>query len=992
MKKYIIIILTLQAFCLNVGAQEKLKGRVVDAQTQEPLAGAVIKVKETNITAISNNDGEFELTLAKGKYQLSFQYLSYGSKELVVAIPFDKALLKIDLSANLNDLNEVQVIGYGTTTKRLSTGSISTLSSKDISSQPVSNILSAMSGRLAGITIQTTNGLPGGNINVQIRGKGSIAAGTSPLYIVDGVPFDGSSPNAFNSNISVNNIAGNISPLNNINPADIETITVLKDADATSIYGSRGSNGVVIINTKQVRKDGTAVDIGFKTGLSTAAQLPKILNLEQYLQMRKEAFANAGIIPSSNPTSSSYAPDLTVWSQTKSTDWIDYIFGGNAKLDELRISLGSKTTHNGFQINGNYRKEGTILSKDDVYDRAGITASYHFNKGKFNLTSSIQFSNQKSDYSNLSSSNTFLLAPNYPLYQADGSFNWFGGNNVLAEMNARSISQTSNLMNSLQLEQGLFSFLSLKVNLGYTQSIYKQMLKNPLIAQRPNAVNSVRHSNNSIKSLIIEPQLNFNHSISKHAFNGLLGLTFQDRKAQREFLQLSNFNVEQLMEDWGAGAIIDSKSNNETLYRYNAVFARLGYSYANKYILNTTVRRDGSSRFGPSNRFGTFYAIAGAWIWSDENFIKNTVPIISYGKLRLSIGTTGNDQIGDGQYLSTYSSTGSNLYQGQSALRPNRISNANFHWETTLKRDVAVDVGLFNDRMLFSANYYKNSSKDQLLEQALPLLTGFSSYQANIPAVVVNKGFEFTGQFNFLQKQAVKGSLNFNINWVKNKLQSFQGLENSTYANVYKIGTDISTVPGYNWLGINPSNGMSVYGDINGQNELAPYAYHQLGTINPQIYGGIGTQWSYRGISLSVFGQFSKQNGLGFALSTLPGAGMTNGFLAIQQRWSPANLTAKFPAARLNSNDINYKNSSANFFDTSYFRLKSVAISYNVPTDFLKKISVKNLSLSIEAQNLLTLWNNKLPMFDPESGNLSSGLSRNMMPLKSMVLATQIKF
>ncbi|MBY0378358.1 MAG: TonB-dependent receptor plug domain-containing protein [Gammaproteobacteria bacterium] len=226
MKNYFIIILTLQAFCLNVGAQEKQKGRVVDAQTQEPLAGAIVKVLEPAQTVTTNNEGYFELALKKGKYQFQIQYLGYAVRDTTLSVP---SSIRISLRANSSQLNEVQITGYGQTTKRLATGSISSINAAELERQPITNVLSALAGRMPGVIVQTTNGLPGGNINVQIRGRGSIGAGTAPLYIIDGVPFDGEAPNAANSQIGYNSINGAISPLNNLNPTDIEQISVLQE-------------------------------------------------------------------------------------------------------------------------------------------------------------------------------------------------------------------------------------------------------------------------------------------------------------------------------------------------------------------------------------------------------------------------------------------------------------------------------------------------------------------------------------------------------------------------------------------------------------------------------------------------------------------------------------------------------------------------------------------------------------------------------------------
>ncbi len=989
--KYISTILMLFAFCLHAMAQEKLRGRVVDVQNRQPLAGAVIKIKTPAKTSISNNEGYFEIDLPKGTYELKVQYLAYGNKELLVQVPQQEPLL-LQLNANNNDLNEVQIIGYGQTTKRLNTGSVASISAKEIERQPVTNVLSALSGRMPGVTVQTTNGLPGGNISVQVRGRGSMAAGTEPLYIIDGVPFDAAPPNPSNTQLATNNVAGSISPLNNINPADIENITVLKDADATAIYGSRGSNGVVIINTKQSRGGDTKFDLNLRQGFSSVSQMPALMDLQSYLAMRREAFANSNRTPSADPTSANYAPDLTLWSQTEGTDWAAYMFGNTAAATDLQAKLSGGKANTLFAVSANYRNEGTVLPGNNSYRRAGLHSyiKHTSTNQKFDMAITMQYTDQATQLANLSGGNAYLLAPNYPLFAADGSYNWYAGTNLAAEATSSSQNKISNFITNLNLSYRVAKGLSLKLTTGLVSTSTQQQLKFPSSSLRPNLVNYVQHGNHINQSGIIEPQLTYDVKHKASSLSLLLGSTLQLRSNQRQYLQASNYSLEHLMEDWGSAGVIDSRSSNFSDYRYASVFARASYGYKNTYLLNATFRRDGSSRFGPGNRFGNFGAIGAAWIFSNLKAVKENLALLSFGKLRASYGLTGNDQIGDYQYLSTYNSPGANLYQGQATLRPSRISNADFRWETTIKKDLAIELGFFKDRLLLSANYFINQSRNQLVQYALPQITGFPNYQANLPAVVENRGWEMSANATLIQKHSLNWSVNFNLTLPTNELKSFENFEQSSYATLYQIGDDISRLGGYQSLGLNPTTGLPQYAGADGAVSTTPYNNFTLGKTSPDYYGGLGTNLGYGNFELSLFAQFVKQMARGHALSTYPGASIFNYYTLFLDRWSPENPNASYPAARVATYDSLYPNSSANIFDTSYLRLKSVALSYRLPSAWLKKMKLGSLALAVEGQNLFTFWNNNAAVLDPESGPLTSGLARNTPPLKTLMFGLSL--
>jgi TonB-linked SusC/RagA family outer membrane protein len=983
-----LIVLATLCFILKGYAQTgTIRGQISIGPPESPLPGATIRIRNTPSVTSTDKNGNFALTTTLTAGMLLISYTGYQTTEIPFKIP--APAIRIILKEDKGQLEDIVVIGYGETTRKLNTGSVAAISAKQIADQPVMNVLSALSGRMPGVFVQTTNGLPGGNINVQIRGKGSILAGTDPLYIVDGVPYENSPPNRSNDQQVTGYIGGTVSPLNNLNPSDIESITVLKDADATSIYGSRGTNGVVLIQTKRNKGDKTDLNINLNHGLSVLAQKPSLMNLEEYLSLRREAFANSGRTPSADPASIDYAPDLVQWDQNRSTDWSDYVVGGTARSTDLqaRISSGGKTTS--FSLSGNYRRDGTITIGENRFERGGISASLITRSAdeRFTMNLTGQLSSISSDLANTASSTgaSITLPPNYPVYLADGGYNWVTLSNIDASALATAKNRTGSQTGNLSLIYKPIENLNIKLSGGYTQSRYGQRLINPSRSLRPGLINNSVFGTNLSSSVIFEPQADYSIKKGRSRLNLLFGGTYQDRSSERELLQLGNYKLESLMEDFASAGTVDVRQRTDLCYRYVSAFARATYTLSDTYILNATVRRDGSSRFGPGNRFGNFGSIGGAVIISNLSFIKQSLPFLSFAKLRGSYGSTGNDQIGDYQYLSTYSSPGTNLYQGTATLAPNRISNENFRWEITYKSDIGLELGFWEDRMMLSADYYSNRSGNQLVLYTLPASTGFNSYQANLPAEVLNRGWEFSLSAEVLKSSRLKWRSNFNLTLPKNRLRSFENLATSSYALVYEIGYDISRISGYRYLGPDPQTGAARYAGQDGNPSASPYRYFTLGKLTPDLYGGWGNSLELGKMELEVFLQFVKSESRG-GLTSTPGRTAYNTYQLLEDRWSPQNPGALFPRASL-ATDNQMSLSSLNLFDSSYLRLKNISLSYRFGERASGKLGLRSLRIYAQAQNLLTLWNRSAALLDPESSSISAASTPT---LRSVSMGIQI--
>jgi len=960
----------------NVGID--ITGKVINEEN-EPVVGATVAVEGTGIAMATDSKGEFGFSNLKANDVLNVTNIGYQSLKISLA---GRTRITIKMTRVLGQLDETVIIAYGKTTKRLNTGSVSKVSADEIESQPVSNPLSPIQGRMPGVFVSTQNGMPGGNIVVQIRGKGSINAGTDPLYIVDGVPFI-SEPLNFTFSTLSTGIGGSTSPLNSINPNDIESIEVLKDADATAIYGSRAANGVILITTKKGKDGKTKVDLNLNTGISRLADFPKLLNLSEYLELRREGFKNDGIIPTI-----SNAPDLLVWDTTKSTNWPKYMLGGTSLSTSAQMSISGGNQYTNFLLSGNFRSEGTILPGSEKYQRNGMHLTLHHSsinrKFALDFSSSYTVDNNRS----LSSSifTTLTLPPNAPIYDSSGNYNWVGiSTNPAAILLDKSKSATDNILGNLTLQYEILPNLRIKTNFGYTKIELDQVMTYPKISLNPNYGSSsyAYYGDNRNTTYIVEPQIEYEKKINGSDIKLLLGTSYQYSIQEGSFISGNDYSNDDLLEFAGAAGTITA-TNLYTEYKYASIFGRFQYNYKEKYLVNLSMRRDGSSRFGPGKQYGNFGAVGAAWIFSKESFLSKS-KLLSYGKIRSSYGVTGNDLIDNYQYLSTYGITGTN-YQDIVTLAPFRIANANFGWENNKKFETALEIGLLKDRILFTAAWYLNRSGNQLIDYPLPYTSGpFGNYQANLPALIENYGWEFETNVFAIRTKNVSWSISGNISLPKNKLLKYPGLAASSFANSYVIGEDINIKKALHFTGVNSQTGLPEYEDVNHDGSITtPEDYVIVGKTSPFFYGGFGSNLSYKQFEIDIFFQFSKQYVQG--LATIPGL-LQNNFDVALTRWQKPGDKTNISRATVNPSDeyFNLPQSDAAFYNGSYLRLKNLAVSYNLPAKLAKHLRINNCKFYAEAQNLIT-WRKDTNLYDPETGTLG------IPPMKSIVGGIKITF
>ncbi|UUW11249.1 SusC/RagA family TonB-linked outer membrane protein [Flavobacterium plurextorum] len=965
--------------------QNQIKGTVTDGSA--PLPGVTIGVKGSgNNYAITDYSGQY-LINATAKDTLIFSFMGFKTKYVPVN---GSTKVDIKLEYDTTTLQEVRVnAGYYSVKESDRTGSIARITSKDIETQPVANVLATMQGRMAGVNITQTTGVAGGGFDIKIRGQNSLrSAANAPLYIIDGVPYS-SSPIGSGQTSSI--FPTSTSPLNSINPDNIESIEVLKDADATSIYGSRGANGVILITTKKGKSGKTKFTVTSSTGAGRVTKFLNLMNTQQYLAMRKQAFLNDGITQYSD---ADYDINGT-WDQNRYTDWQSELLGGTSQITDNQgtVSGGSQKTQ--FLLSGTYHNESTVFPGKFNYKRGGaqVNINHRSEDNKFQLAFSGSYTSQNNDQP--ASDLTYVarfLAPNAPdLYNEDRTLNWENQTweNPLANLNAKFKSKTKDLIANAVLSYDLFEGFSIKSSFGFTDLATLETRTAPSTIFNPvyniSSQRSALFQNQTARSSwIIEPQINWEKELGNGKIGFLAGSTFQSQTTNTLYQSGSGFSSNSLIYNLASAKVITVSLNDETQYKYQAFFGRLNYNWQDRYILNLTARRDGSSRFGPGRQFANFGAAGFAWLFTNENLVKK-ISWLSFGKLRGSYGTTGNDQIGDYQFFDTYSTTGIS-YDGLTGLLPSRLFNANFGWEINKKLEFALEAGLFKDRVFATAAWYQNRSSNQLVGIPLPGTTGFTSIQANLDAVVENKGLEFTFRTVNFQKQNFQWTTIFNVTSAQNKLVRFPGLQGSTYSQQYRIGKPLNIALLYKYKGVNPQTGIYEFEDLNNDGKISsPYDRQFTADLNPKYYGGIQNQIRYKGWNLDFLFQFVKQQNRLFPMGT---AGlMSNQQARMSDSWKQEgrNSTYQMYTTGINGTaltaDGNYSLSNAQITDASFIRLKNIALSYDIPLS----LKSTNCKLMLQAQNLLTIT--KYPDGDPEFTTYGY-----LSPLKVVTAGLQLTF
>lgn len=970
-----------------------VKGKITDEEGN-PLEGISVSVKGTGRGTNTNADGYFELAGVDENATLVISAVSIISREVKLN---GRTMLTIRATAKVTGLDETQIIAYGKTSRRLQTGSVSTVRSETIERQPVGNVLNALKASVPGLEIRQQSGVPGAAVQFNIRGLNSLTGANDPFILVDGVPLGVLNFESAGTTLSLGGVVSGYSALNSINPNDIESIEVLKDADATAIYGSRGANGVILITTKKAKSGKSEIGVNIYHGVGEINSKLKMLSTRQYLDMRYAAFANDGVDWRASTVS---APDLKLWDTTRYTDWQETLIGNTARYTNAQLSLSGGNALTSFSVSGNYWRETLVYPGDFANDRVSGRFSLNHRTAndrlRFNMTT--LYSNDFTDYPQFNVNAAYTLPPNAPaIYNADGTLNWEGGSwtNPFAPLYKVAEMNTHNLNVSGQIAYKLFKNLWIKTDLGYGRINNEHIALEPKTSFSPfgtNVRSRAGFRTNNAGSWNVEPYLDYELKLWKGKLSALLGTTFQERKNNASAINVSNFVNDALLRNPTAAQMINSVSGSDVLYRYNAVFGRINYNILNRYIINLTGRRDGSSRFGPGRQFGNFGAVGAAWIFSEEGFVKKALPFLSFGKLRGSYGITGSDATPDYAFLP--------LYEAQSLGRiaPTRLFNPDFQWESNTKFDAAIELGFKNSDILITANYYQNRSSNQLTGMPLPDIVGFPEVNGNLNATVQNHGWEFILNTINVKGKNFQWRTSANVSIPRNKLIAYPNLAQSPDQNRYVIGQSLTYAKVFDYIGVNPQTGLNLFRNRDGKDTsyMTATALGQQDRIVVldrvvHYYGGLTNTLEYKGLSLDFTIQYSKRTRENNLESLTGYAGFANnvplyvyenswrkpGDAALFQKFTQATNTPAYRSRILFSSDAYYK-------DVHLFRLTNVSLSWRLPQSLQGKFKAQNARVYILAQNLLTFTNYKV--LDPE-GSVAS-----LPPLKVITAGIQISF
>jgi len=955
----------------------EIHGRVT-SNKGEPLVNANIIVKRTGHGTIADANGNFTLHNISSDDVITVSFIGYKSQAVSIQ---NRASLIVLMEPATNDLDQVVVQAYGTTSQRVATGNISTVTAQEIERHPVMNVLEALVGKVPGLEVTPSNGYSSAPFKVEIRGRKYLNGGLAPdpLIIVDGVPitvlnFQNASPNGTMgfAQSGVPNPIGGYSPLFSIDPNEIESVTVLKDADATAIYGSRGGAGVIIITTKKGKAGETKFNVSCSNGFLKNTQWYHLMNTQQYVAMRREALNNDNMTPDI-----SNAIDLVKWDTTRYTDWQRYLFGrtGRTTKVESNVTGGNNSTNYRISLGYDARTHITTVSGGD--DRISFSSNLSHNTAnnlfKINLTNLYSFT--KVNTIDLPSG-VVLLPPNapsvfdsannlnYPVWDPVGYLlNPFQGLRRLFE------EKTNYLNNRLAITFLPVKGLSFKTSFGYSSFNEEDRFVIPIVSQdqRFNPTGSVNDGTTNGSSLIIEPQAEYNYLQKYFKAEILVGSSYTFGTQKSMSIAGTGYTDDNLLGSV-ANAPIKYGTDAKGQYKYFGIFGRINFNVLDKYIINLTARRDGSSRFGPGKQYGSFWSMAGAWIFSEEKWFKPITKIISFGKIRSSYGTAGSDNVNPYAYLTRWSSDISNInpYGGTIAYTPIQHANPTLQWQENKKLEIAGDLRFLKDRIDIEVVWYRDRCGNQLLDAPLPVMTGFSTVSENLPATVQNSGWEVRYSTAILKNNKTTFSVNFNIGANKNKLLAFPNIENTSYADQYVVGQSLSNKYVFHYTGIDPKTGKYTFEDKDKDGTITqPAGVKNKDSygIDPiaRYFGGVGMDLSVGGLSLDVFFNFARLPYVQRAVYNsgyVPGSlGFSNQSVRALNRWRNPGDLAEFPKYKTSPDlsDQLFIGSDGGFSNGTFLHCKNISLNYALPDKAIKGIKCQTLNIFMKAEHLFTI-------------------------------------
>ena len=1013
----------------NPSQNKTISGVVTSATDSEPLIGVSVQVRETATGGITDIDGRYSVSAQQGQ-TLVFSYIGYQSQEIKVGT---SSVINVVLKEDTEMLDEVVVVGYGVQKKKLVTGATVQVKGDEIAKMNTTNPLQAMQGQTPGVSIASTSGQPGADMKVSIRGLGTVG-NSAPLYLIDGV-------------------GGDISTLN---PADIESIDVLKDAASAAIYGSAGANGVVLITTKQGREGKAQISFDAYYGIQNVARKANMLNAKEYMAIMDEQALNSGL---SAYDWSQYQSIYDANGNVYDTDWVDTMFKDNATTESYTLGVTGGSATSTYALSLGYMSQEGIVGGSDVsnYSRYNFRVNSEHKLFKdilkvgeqvsfvYKMNNGISVGNQ---YNN-TLRGAFGTSPIAPVYSDnnlyDSPYNdtstsdWNKGDGNPYGLMMMRHNQNKNVFFSGNAYAELQPIKNLKIRTvfgaNYSTNEYRNF--NPIYqfgSTSRNTNTSVTQNMQHVLELTWTNTATYDWKVNDHAFNALIGM--ESYQYNGTYLSGSNSSLKEGFDDWEHAYISNGTASSTASglgvsgypldeNRTVSYFVRFGWNWKETYMLNATVRADGSSKFAKKNRYGLFPSASLAWNFSEEDFMKEYKSILSNGKLRASWGLTGNNRVGEYEayaLLKMAKAASNNLPSGVYPFENNQnsigmvpisLANKDLKWETTEQWNVGLDLGFFDERIGINVDWYMKTTRDLLLDASLPYSTGYYSAMKNV-GKVRNSGLEFTLNTININRNGFRWSTNFNIAFNKNKVLELAENQTSLLTSAYfdqtynsqptyiaKKGYSMGMMYGYMYEGTykyedfyksgdtyvlrpgvpyfssenNTQPGMPKYKDLNGDGIIDTNDRTMIGRGLPIHTGGFTNDFEYKGFDLSIFFQWSYGNDVLNAnrlfFENVNNSRNLNQYATYADRWTPENPTSNIPVAKNSSS--NKVVSSRVIEDGSFLRLKTLTLGYTLPKKALRKWGISTARVYVAGQNLWTI--SGYSGYDPEVSIRNSALT-----------------
>nr|WP_295926240.1 TonB-dependent receptor [uncultured Dyadobacter sp.] len=972
------------ATSLGWAQQRVITGTVTGSADKASLPGTTITVKGTSTGTTTDADGKYQVTLPdQNPATLVFSSIGYVGQEIALS---GQSVVNVELSVDQKQLDEVVVVGYGTKERRDVISAISTVNGRQVQNLPVASPVALLQGRTPGVQIVQNTGAPGGtNFSIRIRGTTSINAGNDPLYVVDGLPFLGNS--------------------SDINPNDIESMEILKDAAASAIYGSRAANGVVLITTKRGKSGKASISFNYYKAVQKVdkQRMPKLMDSREFIEMIQEQRANGAGVTSLYGFILPQNGMIGGNGQISNTSWLDEIVQ-TGSMDNYQMTIQGGDSKLRFYLSGALLKQkGVLISTDYKRYTAKLNLDYQATT-RLKIGTSINFTRGAQNGSPENQGGILQAAlfksPVNPVYAVDGTYFLEDISTIINPVAVSNLETRYNLRNRLLTnafaEYNILPGLTFKTSWGADLISAKSDYFQPSTARRLTVTNG-SSAYNDATNWIYEHTLNYVNSFGAHRLNALIGYSQLENNSGGNSAAARDYGTNNI-ETLNAASTPTSASSSRTADGLASLFGRVGYIYANKYYLEASLRRDGSSKFGANNRYALFPAASIGWQAGREDFFKSISTVVNDLKFRASYGRTGN-QGGIGNYTSQGAYSTGQGYAGLNGVSPSAIANPDLKWETTDQFNAGADISFLKSRINLSADIYLKKTGNLLLNVELPNTSGFSTALQNV-GNTENRGLELSMNTVNFEGEALRWSSNFNISFNRNKITKLYngndiintrggvGFGEAQTFGLLREGESIGAFFGWKTNGVYATSaenekqlradnatgyvfkgGDMRFTDVNKDNIIDNLDRVVIGNALPKFTGGFTNNLQYKNFQLDVLAQFTQGNDVYNGTRTVSESmfQFANGAKILRNRWRKEGDITDIPRADHTDPAGNHRSSTRWLEDGSYLRIKTVTLSYNIPAGMLKKLGVTSLNIYATAQNLFTFTH--YTGIDPESNS-----------------------